>query len=124
MSDGIEASSPIRIWRQVGVVVDGADIQAGPATFLFVDAPAYTVIVNGKTYQKGTSTLVDDSGPSQSDVTVEEGPNAGETIRQIFQVDGDVLYACASRPGEERPTEFTSEPGSGHTLSVWLRVRR
>lgn len=120
---GLLADGAVEAWRQVAVVVDGVDIQAGRATFLFVNEEAYTVTVNGKTYQTGTSTLVDDSGPCQSDVTVTEGPDAGSTILQIFQVDGDVLYACAARAGEARPTEFTSEPGRGHTLSVWIRVK-
>jgi len=33
-----------------------------------------------------------------------------------------VLVACAAGPDGERPTAFASPPGSGHTLSVWVRV--
>lgn len=63
-----------------------------------------------------------DKTPPQSDVIVSEGPNAGETLRQIFKHEGDVLIACTAPLGAARPTEFTSRPGSGHSLSVWLRT--
>lgn len=109
-------------WKQVAVVMDGREVAVGPATFLIVNDGGYEVTVNGRMYQKGTSRTIGDSTPQQSDVLVSEGPNAGETILQIFQIEGDVLIACNAPPGAARPADFCSRPGSGHTLSVWTRV--
>src|SRR5581483_7109747 len=61
--------------------------------------------------------------PHQGDVSVTEGQGAGETSTQIFLIEGDVMIACNAPRGAARPTDFTSPPGSGHTLSVWLRTR-
>src|SRR5579871_5818934 len=110
-------------WRQVAVVMDGKDIPVGRATLLTVANGSYTVTVNGKVYQKGTTKVDYNTSPRQSDATVEQGPGAGTTLRQIARIEGDVLIACAGRPDGDRPTSFASPPGSGHTLSVWLRVK-
>src|SRR6185312_14794934 len=113
-------------WRQVAVVIDGKNVPVGPNTLLTVDDSGYMVTVNvpfrTRVYQKGTAKSDHDRSPPQSDVTVTEGPQAGETFRQIFKSEGDVLVACSAPPGAARPTEFTSRPGSGHTLSVWIRT--
>jgi len=100
--------------------VDGKEIPVGPATLLVATQDGYTVTVDGKPYQKGTTKADRTKSPVQSDVTVTEGELAGKTLRQISKIDGDVLIACI---GAERPTEFKSKPGSGHTLSVWIRVK-
>ena len=110
------------VWRQVAVVANGKNLPVGRATFLTVTPEGYTVTVHGKVYQKGTAKTNNEQTPRQSDVMVSEGPHAGETLRQIFKVDGDVLIACISEPGMARPTGFTSQPGSGQTLSIWLRA--
>jgi uncharacterized protein (TIGR03067 family) len=112
------------VWRQVAVVIDGKNVPFGPGykVILTAEEGNYTVTVNGKVYQKGTAKHDYDKTPPQSDVTVTEGPQAGETSRQIFKYEGDVLIACNAPPGAARPTEFTSQPGSGHILRVWLRT--
>lgn len=94
----------------------------GPGAVLKTDESGYVVSFNGKSIQHGKSTNNTNITPHQSDVTVSEGPDAGAKILQIFQVQGDVLIACQSKPGMPRPTEFKCEPGSGRTLSVWLRI--
>jgi uncharacterized protein (TIGR03067 family) len=109
-------------WRQVAAVVDGKNVPVGPGALLTVGADGYTVTVNGKVYQRGTTTTDYQQVPHASDVAVTEGPHAGQTLPQIFTVEGDVLIACNAPPGAARPTAFTSPPGSGHTLSVWLRT--
>ncbi len=111
-----------RVWRQAAVITNGKNIPVGNATFLTANGDGYTITVNGKVYQKGTVRNDLSQTPPQSDVFVSEGPQAGETVRQIFKVEGDVLVACSGGPGGARPTDFTSRPGSGQTLSVWLQV--
>mgnify|MGYP000875032071 CR=1 FL=1 len=106
-------------WRQVAVVVDGKEVAVGPSTLLTVTREGYAVTVDGEPYQKGATKAHRTKSPVQSEVTVTEGARAGKSFGQISMIQGDVLIACL---GVERPTEFKSKPGSGHTLSVWIRV--
>ena len=110
-------------WRQVAAVIDGRNIPVGSGALMTVTAEGYTVKVNGRMYQRGTSKADYDKNPHQADVLVAEGPHAGKTLEQIFKIEGDVLIANAALPGKPRPTEFTSLPGSGHVLTVWLRTQ-
>jgi uncharacterized protein (TIGR03067 family) len=110
-------------WRHVAAVVDGNDLPVERATLVTAVGDAFTVTQNGIDVMKGTSRVVSQGTPGQQDVLVESGPNAGKTLRQIIKIEGDVMVVCDGPPDGERPTEFTSEPGSGRTLSVWLRVK-
>ncbi len=115
-------------WRQVAVVIDGKRVPIvsagllGSGVLLNANADGYTITVNGKVYQRGTSKADYAKIPHEADVSVKEGTGAGETFPEIFMIEGDVMIACNASSGAARPTEFTSLPGSGHTLSVWLRT--
>jgi uncharacterized protein (TIGR03067 family) len=115
------AASGTHGWRQVAVVIDGVSVPLARPTHLVVTDEGYTILVGGKTYQKGTTKMPDRDRPWETDVTVTEGASAGETIRQISKVEGDLLIAC-NAGGADRPTEFSSREGTGHLLSVWIRV--
>jgi uncharacterized protein (TIGR03067 family) len=106
-------------WRMVAVIVDGKDTPTGSTTINTVTENGWIVTVDGKLYSKGTSKRYPDN-PNQTDVVYAEGALAGTTLKQIAKIEGDVMIACA---GETRPTEFKSKAGSGHTLSVWIRVK-
>lgn len=110
-------------WRLVAVVIDGEDAPIGRDTVLTSEGEAYTVTVNGRVYETGLSRTDASSAVRTSEVIPDTGPRAGQRLLQISGVVGDVLIACAGGPDADRPTNFTSEPGSGHTLSVWLRVK-
>jgi uncharacterized protein (TIGR03067 family) len=44
-------------------------------------------------------------------------------IRGIYKLEGDTLTGCIASADKERPTEFDSRPGFGHTLQVFHRVK-
>lgn len=46
----------------------------------------------------------------------------GSRIKGIYALDGDTLTSCVAPSGQERPVEFASKPGSGHTLRVFKRI--
>jgi uncharacterized protein (TIGR03067 family) len=54
--------------------------------------------------------------------TINIGPDKGKQILGIYRLDGDMLTSCVAKTGSERPTEFVSKPGTGHTLRVFRRA--
>jgi uncharacterized protein (TIGR03067 family) len=60
--------------------------------------------------------------PRTIDIVPTEGAQKGKVIAGIYQLDGDELKLCLSRPGkEQRPTEFATKAGSE---SVLLTLKR
>lgn len=110
-------------WQQLSAVIDGRPLAVGTGVRLDVSATGYALSVNGRTIQQGTAANRTDTSPAQTDVLVTQGRGAGRRVEQIYRIDGDVMIACAAPPGAPRPTEFACPPGSGRSLSVWLRVR-
>jgi uncharacterized protein (TIGR03067 family) len=47
-----------------------------------------------------------------------------DTILAIYELNGDTLSVCWGPLAKERPTEFASKPGSGHSLVVLKREKR
>ena len=41
----------------------------------------------------------------------------------IYQIDDDTRKLCFAPSGKDRPTEFSSKPGSGHFLVIFERVK-
>jgi uncharacterized protein (TIGR03067 family) len=58
--------------------------------------------------------------PKHSDATFTEGELTAKTLG-IYEVDGDNMKICYGLPGKDRPTEFSSKPGSGQVLIVYKR---
>ena len=59
--------------------------------------------------------------PKTIDYQMNEGFTKGKTQLGIYELDGDTFKSCFSAPGEERPKDFTTQPGDHRTLSVWKR---
>lgn len=106
-------------WKQVALVVDGNEQPVGASTLIRVEKDEWIISVAGKDVQKGTTKADRTKTVTESEVKVREGYLAGKTLQQISKIEGDVMIACI---GAERPKTFTSKPGSGNTLSVWIRV--
>ena len=53
-----------------------------------------------------------------------DGFTKGKKQLGIYEVDGDSFKSCFDKPGAERPTDFTSQPGDGRTLSAWKRAKQ
>ena len=70
---------------------------------------------------EGTFTLDPARKPKEIDETITAGPNRGKVFKAIYEIDEKHHTICFAAAGRERPTEFSSKPGSGRVLQVWRR---
>lgn len=82
-----------------------------------------TVTMAGQTYIKAKFTVDPTKQPKTIDYQMTGGFTEGKKQLGIYEMDGDTFKSCFGKPGAERPTDFTSKPGDGRTLSVWKSVR-
>jgi uncharacterized protein (TIGR03067 family) len=70
---------------------------------------------------KGTFTLDPSKKPKAIDVKLE---GSDQAVQGIYEIDGDTFKMCYAAPGGERPKEFATKAGSGHSLAVWKRAKK
>jgi uncharacterized protein (TIGR03067 family) len=74
-------------------------------------------------FLKAKITIDPSKMPKTIDYEMTEGFTKGKKQLGIYEVDGDTFKSCFGKPDDERPTDFTSKPGDGRTLSVWKREK-
>ena len=82
-----------------------------------------TTTMAGTVFIKAKITLDPSKKPKTIDYQMTDGFTKGKKQLGIYEVDGDTFKACFGKPDAERPTDFTSKPGDGRTLSVWKREK-
>lgn len=83
-----------------------------------------TVTMGERLFFKAKITLDPSKKPKTMDYQMTDGYTKGKTQLGIYEVDGETFKACFAKPGDERPTDFTSKAGDGRTLSVWKREKQ
>ena len=84
----------------------------------------YTVQLGDLGTKKGTQTLDSAKTPKWIDAQDTEGPTVGKNLGIYeFTADGD-FRVCFAATGKERPTEFTTKPGSGRFMHLWRRATK
>ena len=82
-----------------------------------------TTTMGGRIFLKSKITLDPSKKPKTIDYQMTDGFTKGKTQLGIYEVDGDTFKSCFGKPDGDRPTDFTSKPGDGRTLSVWKREK-
>lgn len=59
--------------------------------------------------------------PRQIDMKFDAGPEAGNTNRGIYELDGNTWRLCLATSGTVRPPDFSAAPGSGFALETLVR---
>jgi uncharacterized protein (TIGR03067 family) len=57
------------------------------------------------------------------DAAPSEGPAQGQTIEEIYELDGDKLKICLAMPGNKRPAEFKAPEVGGRWLFTNKRAK-
>jgi uncharacterized protein (TIGR03067 family) len=76
---------------------------------------------DGQAVATGTFTLDPSKKPKAIDFKLE---GTDQPIHGIYDLDGDTFKLCYAAPGEERPKEFATKAGTGHTLAVWKKAKK
>jgi uncharacterized protein (TIGR03067 family) len=79
-----------------------------------------TVTRDGEEILKATLKVDASKKPMTIDITLDGGE--GQTLKGIYELNGEEQKVCYGRPGEDRPTEFAA--GEGRTLSVWKKEKK
>ena len=98
-----------------------ADEGSKDATVTF-DGDSVTVITNDRE-QKATFKLDASKKPKTIDFTPSEGSEKDKVVLGIYSLDKDELKVCFTKPGEERPTEFSAKEGTGQQLHILKRKK-
>jgi len=61
--------------------------------------------------------------PKTIDFIYTSGSMKGQIALGIYEVTDDTLKYCRAEPDKPRPTEFSSKPGSQHTLASYKRAK-
>lgn len=75
----------------------------------------------GQVFFKAKFTIDPTRIPKTIDYQMTQGFTKGKRQLGIYELEGDTFKSCIGRAGGERPSDFTSKPGDGRTLSVWKR---
>jgi len=80
-----------------------------------------TALREGRPFIAAASTLDPTTSPMNIDFSYSLGELNGQTAPGIYKIEDDLLTICRSAPGQARPAEFSSKPGSGRTLMTYKR---
>jgi uncharacterized protein (TIGR03067 family) len=117
-------------WMTVSLMNDGktlvdekATSKKGPITKLVYDGNTWMIKVGDKTVASGSFKIDATKMPREIDIMDESGVNNDKTKLGIYELDGDTYKYCLAPAGKPRPTEFSSNAGSGHSLGVSKREK-
>jgi uncharacterized protein (TIGR03067 family) len=107
--------------QAVSATINGEAVPAakGKMARLKLDGNNFALQLAGRTIAKGRYKVDPSQTPKAIDMTFTGGLGQGLSVKGIYEVKGDTLKLCHTPPGQARPTEFSSRPGSGQRLSVW-----
>jgi uncharacterized protein (TIGR03067 family) len=74
---------------------------------------------------RGEVTVDTTKRPHHMDWVRTTEPGKGQTMHAVYELlDEDHYRVCFAPPDKDRPTEFSTKPGSGHIQHIWKRVKQ
>ena len=113
-------------WVLVSAEKDGKKLPDDKGIKLLIAENQYTLTQTSAAVigQRGTFTLDPTKKPKATVVNVTEGPDKGKSYLGIYVLSSSDYKVCFALPGKERPSDFASQPGSGHLLQIWKREKK
>jgi uncharacterized protein (TIGR03067 family) len=112
-------------WKIVAMEADGMKLPED--TFkhsrLILKGDNFT-FAEGNVSYKGSYKVDTGKKPKTIDITFTDGPEKGNTIGGIYELEGDVYKVCLPQSGKKRPTEFTTKAGSGNIFEILHREKK
>lgn len=111
-------------WRVVLFVLDGqlvAESEARKLTVVNGIDGSWSLRSEENDIGGGTSSIDPSQTPKTIDLTVTEGDGKGDQFLGIYELEEKTRKLCFVEKGKERPTEFTSTPGSERILVTFQR---
>ena len=119
-SDKKELDKLTGTWTAVSIEHDGkkASEEDAKKVKLTVKGEHYTLQTRDQMIE-GTHKLDATKKPKQIDAMRTKGPDAGQTLKGIYELDGDTFKACFAPAGKDRPTEFATKEGDDYRLMTF-----
>jgi uncharacterized protein (TIGR03067 family) len=126
--DGIKADRS-RIaghWQAVALEVNGNKVMEEDAKKIVVinglDG-TWTLFSEGNLISKGTSTIDPVKAPKAIDFTATDSGGKEDKYLGIYELDDNTRRLCFAPARRDRPTEFSSTPGSDLILVTFKRIK-
>jgi len=112
-------------WQLISAERDGKKTpdEEAKKTHLTIEGNKFVLRKDDVVLSEGTMTLDPTKKPKEIDETITTGPNKDKVFTAIYEIDDKQHKICFAAVGKERPTEFSSPPGSGRFLQIWQREK-
>jgi uncharacterized protein (TIGR03067 family) len=108
-------------WQVTSIEMNGEPLDRDTVSSMVVSIHESSYkLTGGERDDHGTFTLDAQSSPYKMDITPEQGPDSGEKLPAIFEVNGDKMRVCYGR-GDNRPKAFETSSGSETLLINYTR---
>lgn len=112
-------------WRTTILEIDGKEPTAdekNAAFELVITGEKYVVSFGGKALNQGTLKLGREGKQQTLDATHTAGPFKGMVQQGLYAFEGADFKVVFAKPGEKRPQEMKTRPGSQEILMAYKKV--
>jgi uncharacterized protein (TIGR03067 family) len=109
-------------WQMVSGRQDGVDTpeEAAKTMRCAVKGAHVSFLRDGKIVEEVTIKLDTSKDPKVVDSTLAKD----QVAAGIYKLEDDQFTLCYAKPGKDRPVDFKAKEDTGHSLSVWKRVKK
>ncbi len=110
----------VAIWVETGGKPAPSDTIKNLSLLITADKIAFNP---GGENRQSTYKLDPTKTPKMIELTPQDGPTKGKTLRGLYELDGDRLKLCVQNGEGEEPKEFATKPGTSVRLLVLRRKK-